>query len=295
MKLLDRIFGNRKTGMRLSHVIAELARPMLITSAGWKSIADVVESKLANDFVRDFKAFDGETDFFGEPLPVMEVVNKVAHVPIAGPIAFKCNQIERMCGICDVGQLKRDIRVAREDSQVEAILIDVSTPGGSSMHVPETAAYIAETAKVKPVLAFTDDICASAGYYLIAGATEIYATPTAEVGSIGCYSAIIDYSEMYKRSGVKVELFASQKYKGMGFPGIPLSDEQRALIEQEVSIIDNEFRSFVKKHRPNIDENAMLGQTIGMGDYPLFDGKNKVSIGLVDYLVNDIDELIIAV
>jgi len=266
-------------------------RPMLITPEGFASIDKVIQSKLGNEFVSDFKPkAEDETDMdiFGDPLPVMEIVDKIAVIPIIGPIGYKVSGIEKVCGICDVGEVKRNVKMATEDDMIEGIILDVSTPGGSILHVAETAEVIAECAKKKPILAFTDSMAASAGYYLLAGATEIYATPSADVGSIGCYMALLDYSRMYEQAGVKVDLFVGEKakYKAMGLPGLPLSQDQRELLQAEVDSITKQFKSFVKQYRPQVAEEAMQGQTIF--------GKEKVDMGLVDYLVNDIDELIIA-
>jgi signal peptide peptidase SppA len=291
MNLFKKLFGSRKSGMRLSHIIEQVyLKPMLITPDGFSAIDKVIQSKLANEPTQDFKprSEDGtEFDIFGDPLPVMEIDNKIAYIPIVGPISYKVSGIERVCGICDVGELKRNVKMATEDDMIDGIILDVSTPGGSTLHVAETAAVIAECAKKKPILAFTDSMAASAGYYLIAGATEIYATPSSDVGSIGCYMALLDYSKMYEQAGVKVDLFVGQnaKYKAMGFPGLPLTQDQKDLLQSEVDAITTQFKAFVKQYRPQVAEEAMNGQTIF--------GKEKVDMGLVDYLVGDIDELII--
>lgn len=288
MNLFKKLFGARKTGFRLQHVIEQVyLKPMLITQEGFASIDKVIQSKLANDVSRTFKAETDIDDLLFEAMPVMEVVDKVAFVPIVGPIGYKVSGLEKVCGICDVGEVKRNVQLACDDDQVEAIVLDVSSPGGSVTHVPEVSQFIAECAKKKPVLAFTDDLAASAAYYLIAGATEIYATPSSDVGSIGAYMAILTYDRMYKEAGVDVNLFVGEKakYKAMGFPGLPLTEDHKALLQSEVDAITKEFKSFVKQCRPQVVDAAMEGQTIT--------GKDKLAMGLVDSLVNDMADIIV--
>jgi signal peptide peptidase SppA len=288
MNIFTKLFGARKTGFRLQHVIEQVyLRPLLITPEGFASVDKVIQSKLANDVTSTFKAATDIDDLLFEPMPVMEVVDKVAFVPIIGPIGYKVSSIEKVCGICDVGDVKRSVQLALEDELVEAIVLDVSSPGGSVTHVPEVSEYIANAAQIKPVLAFTDDLCASAAYYLIAGATEIYATPSSEVGSIGCYMALLTYDKLYREAGIDVNLFVGDKarYKALGFPGMPLTEDHKALLQSEVDAITRDFKSFVKKYRPQVLDDAMEGQCIM--------GKDKLTMGLVDSLVSGIDEIIV--
>ena len=110
---------------------------------------------------------------------------------------------------------------------VQRIVLDIDSPGGTVAGTPEAAAQIAAANKVKRVDAWTGNLMCSAAYYLAAGCRGVYAAPSATVGSIGVYLPVVDRSEMYKAMGVKVDIIKSGKYKGMGFPGTSLTDDQR--------------------------------------------------------------------
>jgi signal peptide peptidase SppA len=290
MKLFSKLFGNRQSGMRLQSIIEQAyMQPMLITPEGFAAVHQMIQSKLAGEPIPDFKSRsdDGtEYDLFGDPLPVMEVDNKIAYIPIIGPISYSISRVERVIGVCDLADVKRNVKLAKDDDQIEGMVLDVSSYGGFSTHVEETAAVIAEAARIKPVLAFTDTIAASAAYYLI-GSTEIYATPSARVGGIGTYMALLDSSKLYERVGLKVDLFVGHnaKYKGMGTEGKSLSVDQKALLQSTVDNMTTQFKGFVKQHRPQVVEEAMMGQTLS--------GKQAVEMGLVDQLIGDIEELIL--
>jgi ClpP class serine protease len=82
---------------------------------------------------------------------------------------------------------------------------------------------------------------ASAAYWIGVTADAIFAEPSAEIGSIGVYSAFLDESRAFEMEGLKTELFKTGKYKGMGMPGLPLTEDQRALIQAEVDRVNKQF------------------------------------------------------
>jgi signal peptide peptidase SppA len=135
------------------------------------------------------------------------------------------------------------------------------SPGGISTGIPEAAAAIREArAQGKTVIAFTDELMASAAYWLGAQAAEIVATPTAHVGSIGVYTAFYDFTRMMENAGVSLELFKAGSLKATGLMGKPLSDEERSMIQSRVDAVYAEFAADVTRKR-DIRSEAMQGQT----------------------------------
>jgi len=68
---------------------------------------------------------------------------------------------------------------------LQAIVLAVDSPGGEVAGANELAQLDRDAAEQKPVVAFVGGLAASAAYWLIAGATEIVASETAILGSIG--------------------------------------------------------------------------------------------------------------
>jgi len=172
--------------------------------------------------------------------------------------------------------MQRIIGEATEDPEIDAIVIDVDSPGGTVTGVPEAAEAIERAATEKPVIAYTGGMMASAAYWISASADAIVAAPSADVGSIGVYTAFLDRTRQFEQEGIDVELFKHGKFKAMGMPGVALTDEQRALIQEGVDEIAGWFKGFVQQSRPGVSTDAMEGQT--------FLGKNAVAVGLVDAL-----------
>jgi ClpP class serine protease len=102
---------------------------------------------------------------------------------------------------------------------------------------------------------------ASAAYWIASQARAIYATPSAQVGSIGVVQAVVDDSVALDKEGIKVEVFSVGKYKAMGAPGNPLTNDQRELIQSNLAEIAGEFHAAVLAKGRAIPPDAMEGQT----------------------------------
>ena len=170
----------------------------------------------------------------------------------------------------DVDQIVEEIAETPEGSTV---VLWFRSPGGVISGVPETAAQLRQLGKTRRLIAFTDDLCCSAAYWLAAQCSEIHATPTADLGSIGVYIALYDYTEYLAKLGVSLELFKAGSMKAMGLEGNPLSEEESALLQSQV---DESYRAFtgdVTRNRA-IAEATMQGQSLR--------GKNALDANLVD-------------
>lgn len=218
--------------------------------------------------------------------PTPSNVDGVAIIPISGTMDFRLSNFEMWWyGLADTARIEEWVATAANDPNVKAILLDVNSPGGNAQGVPELASTIAAARNVKPVLAFTDSIMASAAYYAAAGAHAIYGTGSSTVGSIGSYIAIYDYTKMLADWGIELQLFKSGPLKGAGIMGKPLSDEQKAHFQEQVDRHAGAFKSFVTANRPAVSDAAMQGQTFfgtDAKDVNLLDSIAKRSAALKD-------------
>lgn len=170
----------------------------------------------------------------------------------------------------DVDQMIEEIAETPEGSTV---VLWFRSPGGVISGIPEAAGQLRQLGKTRRLIAFTDDLCCSAAYWLAAQCSEIHATPTADLGSIGVYIALYDYTEYLSKLGVSLDLFKAGSMKAMGLEGNPLSDEEAALLQSQV---DESYRAFTADVTRNrmIAEETMQGQS--------FRGKTAMQANLVD-------------
>jgi signal peptide peptidase SppA len=193
---------------------------------------------------------------------LLSVENGVGVVAIEGPILRKPDLYARaFMGAIDSDEIGDAIREASERDDIKAVFLDIDSPGGTVAGTPELAAAVASLNERKPVYAFSSGLMASAAYWIASQARAIYATPSAQVGSIGVVQAFLDQSAALESAGLKVEVFSVGKYKAMGAPGSRLTDDQRELIQSNLEDIAADFHAAVLARGRSIPAEAMEGQT----------------------------------
>ncbi|MEI6818102.1 MAG: S49 family peptidase [Verrucomicrobiota bacterium] len=193
---------------------------------------------------------------------LLSVEDGVATVSISGPIIRKPDIFARvLMGATDSEEIGSAIQEAASRPDIKAVFLDIDSPGGTVAGTPELAAAVSALDKKKPVYAFSSGLMASAAYWIASQARAIYATPSAQVGSIGVVQAVVDRSAAINAAGIKVEVFSVGKYKAMGAPGTPLTDDQRELIQSNLAEIAAEFHDAVLSRGRAIPAEAMEGQT----------------------------------
>lgn len=200
--------------------------------------------------------------------------NNVAVVPVEGVIGLGWDDWEKRMGGMDVEELCCVLSDLAQAPKVKAIVLNINSPGGLVTGTPECAEHIAALAQVKPIFVWTNTMIASAAYFIAAGATAIYSSASALVGSIGVYLPLLDISGLYEKLGLKVELFKSGALKGAGYPGVALTDEQREHFQEHVQHAFTAFRDHVKAYRQHVEDDCMQGQCMW--------GDQAQAAGLVD-------------
>lgn len=166
-----------------------------------------------------------------EQVAVPGQAKTVAVIPFHGPVTKKRSKMSEASAI----ELRAAIRQASKDPTVDKIVLHIDSPGGAVGGIDDLAAEVREAKKLKPVVAYIEDLGASAAYWVASQATEIVANRGAFVGSLGVYGVIHDTSGAYEREGIKVHVVSSGGAKGKGVAGVPVDEttlsEERRLIE----------------------------------------------------------------
>jgi signal peptide peptidase SppA len=211
----------------------------------------------------------------------LERVGNIAIIPIRGAILKNPDAYDLEHGCCDVDAVRNMAEYAAADPSIEKVLLQISSPGGSVLGVPETGAALARLAATKRTFAWTDTVAASAAYWFASQAEAIYTSESARVGSIGVYSLFLDASKALEDFGVKVNALQAGKFKLAGAPFRPMSDEEKAHLQRGVDRIRDQFHGAVRAKR-TLKEGCMEGQC--------FDGADAVENGLADGIISDLSE-----
>src|SRR5690349_6563448 len=118
----------------------------------------------------------------------------IAVVPIHGVIEHRSSWLMEILGGASVEGISAQLRAAVADPEVRAIVLDIDSPGGSVAGITELADEIRAARKTKRVYALANTTAASAAYWLGSQAAAFYATPSAQVGSIGIVGVHLDFS-----------------------------------------------------------------------------------------------------
>jgi protease-4 len=126
--------------------------------------------------------------------------------------------------------LEQTLRDAVEDKDVKAIVLRVSSPGGSDT-ASEQVRRAVEAAKAagKPVVVSMGPYAASGGYWISSNASAIVAQPTTLTGSIGVFGGKIALGEALARVGVDLrQIGVGSDYASAFSVGSGLTEAQRA-------------------------------------------------------------------
>jgi len=230
-----------------------LKQPWLITPEAHAALVAAARAF----FDSPAKPLDPEPDS-----PLLTIEDGVGIVSIHGPMIRKPDLIAALLfGATDTDEIIAAVNEAAQHPEVQAVLLDIDSPGGSVNGTPELAQAVADLAREKYTYAFSAGQMCSAAYWVASQCDAIYVTPSARVGSIGVILPVVDRSEAFKQAGLRVEVFAAGKFKSAGMPGIPLTDDQRAWLQSDVEEIAADFREAVLARGRKIPAEAMEGQT----------------------------------
>jgi signal peptide peptidase SppA len=200
----------------------------------------------------------------------------VAVLPVMGPIFPRSNLLTEYSGATSVEMLGKDFQAALDNPRVESIILNVDSPGGLISGISEFAEMVFAAQSKKRVLAYVFGSAASGAYWIASATSEITATDTGRVGSIGVVTAFRDEREKDAKAGVKdIEIVSSQSpYKRVD----PATDAGRARIQKIVDDLAAVFVGAVAKHR-GTDSKTVL-KDFGQGD--ILVTSEALAAGMID-------------
>lgn len=147
-------------------------------------------------------------------------------------------------------QTRRDINAAASDPNVSGILLAIDSPGGTVAGTAELGDAVKAAGRQKPVYAWVDGLAASAAYWAASQADLIFAgNRMSQIGSIGTYATVYDYSQATEAEGIKVHHFTTGPLKGMATPGTAITPEQAEYMQARVNEMQTHFDAAVRAGR----------------------------------------------
>lgn len=183
-----------------------------------------------------------------------------------------------------------EIRKARENDKVKAIVIRINSPGGSFVASDIMWREVKLAAEKKPVIASMSDYAASGGYYLAMGCDTIVAQPHTITGSIGIFSVLFDASGLLgNKLGITFDDVKTGEYGDMITISRPLTDAEKNVWQTRTEEIYETFTSKAAAGR-NMSQDKLKEVASGR----VWTGVQAKERGLVDVLGNFNDAIEIA-
>ncbi|HWR40090.1 MAG TPA: signal peptide peptidase SppA [Patescibacteria group bacterium] len=181
----------------------------------------------------------------------------------------------------------KQLHMARDDESVRAVVLRINSPGGSAPASQEVGEEVQKLrASGKKVITSMGDIAASGGYWIAACSEKIYANPATLTGSIGVYIPYTNWEELFNKLGVHQEKIKSGPHKDILSPDRAMTPEERALIQEMVDDLYQQFVTVVAEGR-TMDEETVRA----LADGRVYTGRQARDLGLVDEFGNLYDAI----
>jgi protease-4 len=227
----------------------------------------------------DFSIFDSMNDAsYGETEEAEPLGGPLAVIYATGGIEMGNGDNQTIGSIT----LAEAIREARLAPDVEAVVLRVSSPGGSALAsdiIWRETELLKEAGKTFVVS--MGDYAASGGYYISAGAEKIFASPNTITGSIGVFGMLPYAQELLEdKMGLAYDDVRTHSHAGIGLEA-KLDEVQMAAMNESITDIYEDFVTLVADGRGMTYDEV---DAIARGR--VWTGQDALEIGLVDDLGN---------
>ena len=233
----------------------------------------LAQAKQAEWEARTDREDDEEPDF----PPLYERMGDVGVIKIEGSLVPGEAGWMRYFGITGYADIKAAVLEGLADKGAKSLMIFSNSGGGSVAGVEDAESFIAQVAQHKPTSAYSE-FSASAAYWLTSAAGHITTSPTGVNGSLGVIRVVTEYSKAFEKDGITKTVMRAGRYKALGNPFEPLSEDGKAEIQSK---LDDLYQIFIDVVARNRGTTAIIADQV-MGQGREFLGKRGLEAGLVD-------------
>src|SRR3989442_15500216 len=177
-------------------------------------------------------------------------------------------------------KVRSALQAAFKDKNTQGVVLRINRPGGSpvqSQTIYDEMRRLRKKYPDIPLYAVVEDICASGGYFVAAGADRIYVSKSSIVGSIGVLMNGFGFTGLMDKLGVDRRLIAAGENKGMLDPFSPVNEKDVEYARTLVKDIHQQFISVVREGR-----GKRLKETPDIFSGLIWTGQKSIDLGLAD-------------
>lgn len=202
--------------------------------------------------------------YFGDESDIVPGRDYVARIVIEGIIDENFDRDEIITGLAN-------------NSDVEAIIVYINTPGGTVVGGENLYNILKDLSAKKPVVSVMGTMATSAGYMVALGTEHIFANKGTITGSIGVLLQSVEIVELAKKAGINFDTVKSSPLKATPSPLEKFTPEARVAIQEVIDDFYNVFVDMVVEGR-----KITKKQAITLADGRIYTGGQAVKNGLVD-------------
>lgn len=181
--------------------------------------------------------------------PGYDMAGAVAVIPVHGTLVQKTGALRPWSGMTGYDGIRQAFLTAIEDPEVQAIALDIDSPGGEVSGCFDLVDTIYGARGDKPIHAILSESAYSAAYALASAADRITVPRTGGTGSIGVICMHVDFSQALTSAGFKVTFIQYGDRKADGHPEIPLSKEALTRFQRDINTMGELFVETVARNR----------------------------------------------
>lgn len=241
----------------------------------------ILESVLHNyEQILTAKFVNGEHFAQLPPEPMKSIDNYPSKVVIdvSGSLLKKTGGLDALSGMKSMEDIGNEIKSAYNNPQINHIILNVDSPGGTVDGTPQLTDLIREVKQSKRVTTFVSGMMCSGALYIGTAADEVYASNEADIiGSIGVYMLHIDQSQKDDFEGMKYTYIKAGSHKVDGNPHEKLSE---SVFNNLQKMVNADYEMFV--NAVSVNRNLSKEQVLKYADGQIFRASDLIGSGLID-------------
>lgn len=205
-----------------------------------------------------------------------DVAEGVARIPVEGTLVHKLGTLHPFSGMTGYDGIRVLLKMALEDEEVRAIMLDIDSPGGEVAGCFDLCDAIYAARGQKPIWSVLTESAYSAAYAIASATDRIIVPRTGGVGSVGVICMHVDMSQALTRAGIDVTLIHYGARKADGNEFNPLTKDALRRFQSDVDAMGEIFVRTVARNR-DLKTAAVRDTEAGT-----FLGADGVDIGFAD-------------
>ena len=219
---------------------------------------------------------------FGEYDDFVQMEGTLAISAVKGKLGAKENWLTRLFGMMTYETLSNTLATIVADGGVTDVLLDVDSSGGMAKGIDVASDAIKATQEAGiPVNTHTSGDMLSAAYWVGSTGSPVMSSEHAEVGSIGVIAVHTEYTEMFKKEGIKHTVLRKGDEKALATPFEKLTPQAKAQIDESM---ERSYQSFIGQ----VSENTGLAHDYvekNLATGKVFSADESLQLNMIDEII----------